>query len=119
MVVAVGCVAVLAESGIVIEPGRMDLAEVQGRAERLGDPAGPAGEGGAVEDDRHGKRITSSRSTSTPWHWKPSPECSGHRRAVITDQELGDMLTLARRMTVHDYVSRVLESCSRANGRCS
>jgi hypothetical protein len=38
VVVAVGCVTVMAESGIVVEPGRVDLAKVQGRAERLGDP---------------------------------------------------------------------------------
>jgi hypothetical protein len=38
MPVAVGGVAVLAESGIVVEPGRVDLGEAQGRPERLGDP---------------------------------------------------------------------------------
>ncbi len=43
--VAVGCVAVLAESGVVVEPGGADLAEVQGRA---GDPVGPAGVGGVA-----------------------------------------------------------------------
>ncbi len=48
VVVAVGCVAVLAESCVVVQPGRVDLAEVQGRAERLGDPAGPAGVDGVA-----------------------------------------------------------------------
>jgi hypothetical protein len=38
----------------------------------------------------------------------------GHRRAAITDQERGDMLALARRMTVHEFVSCALESCPRA-----
>ena len=38
----------MAESGIVVEPGRVDLAEVQGRAERLADPAGPAGVDGVA-----------------------------------------------------------------------
>ena len=46
--IAVRCVAVLAESGVVVEPGGMDLAEVQGRAECLGDPAGPAGVDGVA-----------------------------------------------------------------------
>ena len=48
VVVAVGRVAALAETGIVVEPGRVDLAEVQGTAERLGDPAGPAGVDGVA-----------------------------------------------------------------------
>jgi len=47
VVVAVGCVAVLAESGVVVEHGR-GPGEVQGRAERLGDPAGPAGVDGVA-----------------------------------------------------------------------
>jgi hypothetical protein len=47
VVVAVGCVAVLAESGIVVEPGHVDLAEARRRAERLGDPASPAGVDGS------------------------------------------------------------------------
>ena len=38
----------MAESGVVIESGRVDLAEVQGRAERLGDPPGPAGVDGVA-----------------------------------------------------------------------
>ena len=38
-------------------------------------------------------------------------------RAAITDQERDDMLALARRMTVDDFVSRALESCPRARGR--
>ena len=39
---AVGSVAVLAESCIVVEAGGVDLDEAQGRPECLGDPAGPA-----------------------------------------------------------------------------
>ena len=46
--VAVGGVAVLAESCIVVEPGRVDLGEPQGRPERLGDLAGPAGVDGVA-----------------------------------------------------------------------
>jgi hypothetical protein len=38
-------------------------------------------------------------------------------RAAITDEERDDMLALARRMTVDDFVSRALESCPRARGR--
>jgi len=38
----------------------------------------------------------------------------GHLRAAITDRERDDMLALGRRMTVHDFVSRALESCPRA-----
>ncbi len=41
--VAVGSVAVLAESGIVVEPGGVDLGEGQGRPERLSDLLRPAG----------------------------------------------------------------------------
>jgi hypothetical protein len=43
--VAVGSVAVRAESCIAVEPGRVDLVETQGRPECRGDgdPAGPAG----------------------------------------------------------------------------
>jgi hypothetical protein len=37
---AVGSIAVLAESCIVVEPGGVDLGEAQGRPERLGDLAG-------------------------------------------------------------------------------
>ena len=48
MLVAVGGVAVLAESCIVVEPGRVDLGEAQGRPERLGDPPGPAGVDGVA-----------------------------------------------------------------------
>ena len=49
VVVAVGGVAVLAESRVVVEPGGMDLGEAQGRPERLGDVPGLAGvEGIAV-----------------------------------------------------------------------
>jgi hypothetical protein len=48
VVVAVGCVAVLAESCVVVEPGRVDLGEVQGRAERLGDLGGLAGVDGVA-----------------------------------------------------------------------
>ena len=40
--VAVGSVAVLAESCVVVEPGGVDLGEAQGRPECLGDPSGPA-----------------------------------------------------------------------------
>jgi hypothetical protein len=39
VLVAVESVAVLAESCIVVEPGRMDLGEAKGRPERLGDLA--------------------------------------------------------------------------------
>jgi len=46
--VAVGSVAVLAESGIVVESGRVDLGEAQGRPERLGDLTGPAGVDGVA-----------------------------------------------------------------------
>jgi hypothetical protein len=35
----------------------------------------------------------------------------GHVRAAITDREREDMLALARRMMVRDFVSRALESC--------
>jgi len=38
----------------------------------------------------------------------------GQVRAAITDRERDDMLALARRMTVQDFVSRALESCPRA-----
>jgi hypothetical protein len=37
-----------------------------------------------------------------------------HVRAAITDRERDDMLALARRMTVYDFVSRALETCARA-----
>ena len=43
VVVAVGGIAVLAESRVVVEAGRVDLGVGQRRAERLGDPASPAG----------------------------------------------------------------------------
>jgi hypothetical protein len=46
--VAVGSVAVLAESCIVVESGGVDLGEAQGRPERLGDPPGTAGVDGAA-----------------------------------------------------------------------
>jgi len=42
VVAAVGHIAVLAESCIVVEPGRVYLSEAQGRPERLGDLPGPA-----------------------------------------------------------------------------
>jgi hypothetical protein len=35
--ITVGHIAVLAETCIVVEPGRVDLSEAQGRPERLGD----------------------------------------------------------------------------------
>ena len=41
----------------------------------------------------------------------------GHVRVAITDQERDDMLALARRMRVNDFVSHALESCPRASGR--
>ena len=41
----------------------------------------------------------------------------GQVRAAITEQERDDMLTLARLMTVDDFVSDALESCPRARGR--
>jgi hypothetical protein len=40
----------------------------------------------------------------------------GHLREAITDREREDMLALACRMTVHDFVSRALESCPHAIG---
>ena len=43
VVVAVGGVAVLAESRVVVEPGRVDLGEAHMRPERLDDPSGPVG----------------------------------------------------------------------------
>jgi hypothetical protein len=43
VLVAVGRVAVLAESRVVVEPGDVDLGEGQERAERFGDPLRPAG----------------------------------------------------------------------------
>jgi hypothetical protein len=46
--VAVRGIAVLAEPGIVVEPGRVDLREGQRRPERPGDPAGPAGVDGVA-----------------------------------------------------------------------
>src|ERR1700722_6103319 len=45
---AVGSVAVLAESCVVVEPGRVDLAEAQGRPKCLGDQAGSAGVDGVA-----------------------------------------------------------------------
>ncbi len=42
VLVAVASVAVLAESCVVVEPGRVDLGEAQRGPERLGDPPGPA-----------------------------------------------------------------------------
>ena len=42
VLVAVRSITVLAEPCIVVEPGRMDLGEGQGRPERLGDLPGPA-----------------------------------------------------------------------------
>ena len=41
----------------------------------------------------------------------------GLMRAALTDQERDDMLALARRMTVDEFVSRALESCPRAHCR--
>jgi hypothetical protein len=38
----------------------------------------------------------------------------GQVQAAITGRERDDMLTLGRRMTVQDFVSRALESCPRA-----
>jgi hypothetical protein len=38
----------LAKSGVVVEPGRVDLAEVRGMSERLGDPPGAAGVDGVA-----------------------------------------------------------------------
>jgi len=38
----------------------------------------------------------------------------GQVRAAISGREREDMLALARRTTVHDFVSRALESCPRA-----
>jgi hypothetical protein len=46
--IAIGHVAVLAETCIVIEPGRVDLGEAQGRPEHLGDLTGPAGVDGVA-----------------------------------------------------------------------
>lgn len=43
VVVAVGSVAVLAESCVVVEPGGVDLGEGQGRPEGRDDPLCPAG----------------------------------------------------------------------------
>ena len=43
----------------------------------------------------------------------------GHVRAAITDQERDDILALARRMTVNDFVSHALESCPRTSGQPS
>lgn len=45
---AVGRIAGPAESCIVVEPGRVDPGEMQGRQERLGDPPGTAGVDGAA-----------------------------------------------------------------------
>lgn len=47
VLVAVRDFAVWAESCIVVEPGRVDLGEAQGRAERPGDLSGAAGIDGA------------------------------------------------------------------------
>jgi hypothetical protein len=61
-VIAVWCVAVLAKSCIVAEPGDVDLGEGQGRPERLAAMAGPRSEkaaigGHGVRDRRAGRWI--------------------------------------------------------------
>jgi len=48
VLVAVGDLAVGAESCVVVEPGDADLGEVQGRPERPGDAPGAAGIDGAA-----------------------------------------------------------------------
>jgi len=57
VVVAVVCVAVLAEPRVVVEPDRVDLGEAQGRPECLGDLAGVA------SDPRRHRRPRSSAMT--------------------------------------------------------
>ena len=67
---AVGGVAVLAESCIVVEPGCVDLGEAKGRPERLGDPPGAAGVDGiavaVVGGDALDQKVPLSRLALPP-----------------------------------------------------
>ena len=70
MLVAVGGVAVLAKSCIVVEPGCVDLGEAQGRPERLGDPPGAAGVDGVAVAVVSGDAL----DQEVPLSWLASPQ---------------------------------------------
>ena len=72
---AVWNVAVRAESRIVIEPGRVDLGEAEGRPGRLGDPPGAAGADGGRRS-RSWRQCPETADTTVP-----ARVAAGHCRA--------------------------------------
>ena len=88
VLVAVRSITVLAEPCIVVEPGRMDLGEGQGRPERLGDPPGPAGVDGVTVTVVSGGAL----EQEVPLSWLALPHDAGLHRA-------GPLLPLGRKLS--------------------